>query len=253
MPKMTLLEMTQNILSAMDSDEVNSITDTVESYQVATVIKETYQEQFNNIEMPEWRGLIKMNSVSDVTKPNYLKLPSNLIKLEWLKYKDESLTDQPFVEVTFESPEDFFKRQLKIGPANGSVDTVTDFSGVEFYCFNDRQPTKYTCVDDLYLIFDSYNSAFDTTMQSSKSFAWGLLEPTFDMSDGFIPTLDSNLFPLLLSEAKDTCFINFKQLANSKEQVKARRQRIRMQNDQYRDRQAQYKARKQWDYSRKPR
>jgi hypothetical protein len=37
--KMTLLEMTQNILSAMNSDEVNSITDTVESLQVAEEIQ----------------------------------------------------------------------------------------------------------------------------------------------------------------------------------------------------------------------
>lgn len=245
--------MTQNILSAMDSDEVNSINDTVESFQVASVIKETFEEQFNNIEMPEWRGLIQMTSVSDVTKPNYLKLPTNLLKLEWLRYKDESITDNPFVSVEFESPEDFFSRQLQIGPANGNVDQVTDFSGIQFYCFNDRQPTRYTSVDDLYLIFDSYNSTYDTTLQSSKSFAWGTKEPVFSMTDDFIPSIDSNLFPLLLSEAKDTCFINFKQLANSKEQLKARRQRIRMQNDQYRDRQAQYKARKQWDYSRKPR
>ena len=49
MAKMTLLEMTQNILSAMDSDAVNSIGDTVESLQVADVIVETYYELFANV------------------------------------------------------------------------------------------------------------------------------------------------------------------------------------------------------------
>jgi hypothetical protein len=42
MAKMTLLEMTQDILSDMDSDEVNSINDSVESLQVAQIIKTTY-------------------------------------------------------------------------------------------------------------------------------------------------------------------------------------------------------------------
>lgn len=246
--------MTQNILSAMDSDEVNSITDTVESFQVATVIKETFEEQFNNIEMPEWRGLIKLESPSDLTRPNYLTLPDNVKKIEWLKYKDETLVDNNFVDVVFESPEDFFKQQLLINSTGATnVTQVTDESGISYFVFNDRQPTKYTSVDDFNLIFDSFNSSFDTTLQSNKTFCWATKEPTFTLEDGFVPPIDSNLFPLLLSESKDTCFINFKQLPNSKEQLKARRQRIRMQNDQYRDRQAQYKARKQWDFSRKPR
>lgn len=38
----TLLEMVQDILSEMDSDEVNSINDTVEAEQVATIIKNCY-------------------------------------------------------------------------------------------------------------------------------------------------------------------------------------------------------------------
>ena len=40
--KMTLLDITQSILSAMDSDYANSIGDTVEAEQVATIVKETY-------------------------------------------------------------------------------------------------------------------------------------------------------------------------------------------------------------------
>jgi hypothetical protein len=42
MAKMTLLEMTQSILSAMDSDPVDSIDETVESIQVADIVKESF-------------------------------------------------------------------------------------------------------------------------------------------------------------------------------------------------------------------
>ena len=42
MAKMNLLAMTQDILSDMDSDEVNSITESVEALQVAQIIKTTY-------------------------------------------------------------------------------------------------------------------------------------------------------------------------------------------------------------------
>jgi len=42
MAKLTLLEMTQDIMSDMDSDDVNSINDSVEALQVAQIIKTTY-------------------------------------------------------------------------------------------------------------------------------------------------------------------------------------------------------------------
>ena len=42
MAKLTLLEMTQDIMSDMDSDEINSINDSVEALQVAQIIKTTY-------------------------------------------------------------------------------------------------------------------------------------------------------------------------------------------------------------------
>lgn len=52
MPK-PLIEYVQDILSSMDSDEVNSISDTVESMQVATILKNCYEELVANIELPE--------------------------------------------------------------------------------------------------------------------------------------------------------------------------------------------------------
>ena len=59
------------------------------------------------------------------------------------------------------------------------------------------------------------------------------------MEDDFVPPLDANLFPLLLAESKGVCFINLKQVSSSKEEQRARRQRIRMQRDQWRSKQAQ--------------
>src|SRR4051812_20927123 len=61
----TLLQLTQNILSAMDSDEVNSISDTVEAVQVATIVMETLEAEFNNIDLPDFNSIQKIESVSD--------------------------------------------------------------------------------------------------------------------------------------------------------------------------------------------
>ena len=42
MARMTVLEMTQDILSDMNSDEVNTINGSLEATQVAQIIKTTY-------------------------------------------------------------------------------------------------------------------------------------------------------------------------------------------------------------------
>ena len=63
MAKMTLLEMTQDILSDMDSDEVNSIATTSESLQIAQIIKTAYYNIIDGRDFPflyemfrMWRG-----------------------------------------------------------------------------------------------------------------------------------------------------------------------------------------------------
>lgn len=246
MSKMTLLEMVQNILSAMDSDEVNSITDTTESLQVAEVIKETYFEVFNGLDLPETEALFQLDSLSDAAKPNYLKIPDDVEKLLWVKYKD--FTTGKFVDLYYKHPSDFLETQLMLSSDDF---TTVDPSGIQYLIKNNRAPTCFTIFDDSYLATDSFDSGNESTLQSSNSMAYGYKEFDFTMEDDFVPALDSNLFPLLLAEAKSVCFNNFKQIANPKEEQKARRQRIRMQRDKFKSKQAYEGFYGRKDYSRK--
>lgn len=239
MKKMTLLEMVQNIASAMDTDEINSITDTVESLQIAEVIKETFYEQFNNIFIPEHQKLFQLESVSDVTRPNYLRIPDDIAKISWVKYYDYGLlTYRPHMD--YLPPEEFFERMLQYYSAPADwLTAVTDTSGIVYNVPNNTSPGTYTILDDEFLVFDGYDLVNETTMQGVRSVAYGTASFEFAMEDDFVPPLDANLFPLLLAEAKSTCFINLKQISSSKEEQRARRQRIRMQNDQFRSKTAQ--------------
>lgn len=239
MRKMTLLEMTQNILSALDSDEVNSISDTVESLQVAEVIKETFYEQFNNIFVPEFQGLVRLTDVNDITCPNYLKAPSNLSKIEWIKYQDHR-ADDIYHYVSYYLPEEFLERTLSYTGGYGLTQVLDPSSGIAYYVRNDGPPTCFTMFDDNHIAFDSYDLEYETTLHSARSLAYGLKSFEFELDDDFVPPLDPSLFPLLLAEAKSVCFINLKQISSSKEEQRARRQRIRMQNDQHKSRAAQY-------------
>jgi hypothetical protein len=238
---MTLLEMVQNILSALDSDEVNDINDTLEAIQVAEVIKETFFEQFNNIETPSSRSLIKLDALSDVNSPNYLEYNEDLKDIHWIKYKNDRANGK-FETVCYVTPEEFLEICLSYTSTTDNVFLTTDpISGVQYYIKNNRAPAYYTCFDETYLAFDSYDVTYDATLQSSKTIVYGTKHPAFSMTNDFTPPIPHNLFPLLLAEAKSTCFLNLKQVASSKEEQRARRQRIRMQNDQFKSREQQWR------------
>ena len=63
MAKMTLLEMVQDIMSDMDSDEVNSINDSQEATQVAQIIKSTYYNIIDGRDMPFLYELFQLQPI----------------------------------------------------------------------------------------------------------------------------------------------------------------------------------------------
>lgn len=248
----TLLELTQNILSAMDSDEVNSISDTVESLQVATIIAETLEAEFNNIDLPSFQKVVKLEPVSDVLHPNYLKYGDDVSGIRWLKYRDARNKDR-YKDVMYLSPTDFFDRITLLTNTGPNTVEITDFSGITYYINNNRAPTFYTSVDNNYLIFDSWDSEYEDTLTETNTFALGSSDiNSVDLTDDYVPPIPNDLFPLLLAEAKATCFLTLKQMPSPKSEQIARRQRSRMQNKLYKTRKDGLSyARSKFDFSRK--
>lgn len=235
--KMTVLEMAQNIASAIDSDDFNSISDTVEAYQIARVIQESYDELLADLKIPSKKSLILLDGLADTDHPNYLKLPETVKKIDWFKYDYESSSiDGDYVSILYLDPFDFIQRskQNAFGSNNPPNTAITDFSGATLNILTSSDPVYWTTFDNTYIVTDAYNSSKDSTLQQSKSLCWGENNLTFELSDNYTPILDENLFPLLLAEAKSTCFNNIKQTASAKEEQRAKRQRIGLQNDLWR-------------------
>jgi hypothetical protein len=231
--KMSLLEMTQNILSALDGDEVNSIGDTVESLQVAEIIKETFFEIFGNEDQPSHSKAILLDSLADPSKPNYLRLPDEVREVKWIKYDYQREGRTSYEEVKYLNPEQFVLRTLNRASQDNIVEVV-DFSGAKFNIKTDENPQFWTTFDNVHVIFDSYNRDLDSVVQQSKSLCWGEVVPSFLMSDTFVPDIPASDFPLLLSEAKSTAFLYQKQMASQKDEQRSRRQRVRRQNNKWR-------------------
>lgn len=230
MPKMTLLEVVQDILNDMNSDEVNSINDTIEATQVSYIVKNTYYELIHGKDWPHLRRLMVLDGVGDTSKPNYMKLPTVCNSITTLRYNKRKTTDtyDKYEEVRYLDPQDFIRHTVTRNSSNSNIITITDFSGVKLFIFNDRAPTYWTSFDNDYIVFDSYDVEVDSTLQSSKTQVYASVEPTWTIDDDFIPDLPAEAFSLLVAESKSTAFNALKQVPNQKEEQKSTRQRRRI-------------------------
>jgi hypothetical protein len=231
----TLLEMVQSILSDMDSESVNSISDSVEAEQIASVIQDTFFNLVSARDIPEHHQLINLTSLSDSSKPTHFRYPDNTRQLSRVDY-NVSTTETNFREVSFVDPMNFIDRMDQDTSTNTVVTDVK--GGTTLFIGNDTSPTYYTSFDDEHIVMNSYDAAVDTTLQSSKTRAFGYIYPSFTLADDFQPDIDDTMLPYLLAEAKSTCFSLFKSGSDPKVEQSARRLKSFVQNDMYRTKRA---------------
>lgn len=93
MAKYTVLQMVQQILSAMDSDQVNSINDTPEAMQIAYCIQHSYNNMLGRYDLPEHNQLFQLTSTSSSTPTLLLKPETGVQRLEWIDYYDTNPAD----------------------------------------------------------------------------------------------------------------------------------------------------------------
>jgi hypothetical protein len=226
----TLLSMVQSILSDMDSEDVNSISDSIEAQQIASVIQDTYFNIIAAREIPEHKQMLQITSLSDNQKPTHFRYPNNTKEIEKLFY-NTSYTGSTYTEVYFVEPLDFLNRLNESATNTMQVETVA--GNVPVFIMTDRMPRYYTSFDDDNIIMDSYDSSVEAILQASKTRAYGTVYPTFQINDTFEPDLDDTMLPYLLAEAKSTCFSLFKSGADPKIEQAARRLKSFVQNDMY--------------------
>jgi len=237
MAKKTLLEIVQDILNDAISDEVNSINDTLEAQSVANIVRTTYEEIISN--RKHWPHLFKigqLDSSGDSDKPNYMTLPSEVTDVSYIKYnkRQSTGTKDEYSKVYFKQPEDFLEIVNTRDSSSSSIDSVVDDSGITLFILNDRAPVYWTTIDDNTIIFDAYDSSVDSTLQSSKTQVAYYKNPTFSLTDSFIPDLPAKAFPYLISESKSVAFNSIFQAPNAKEEQRSRRQRNRLSREAWR-------------------
>lgn len=232
MSKMTVLDLTQKILRSVGGDEVNSISDTVESLDVVDIIEETYKDIVARLNLPEMYEVFGLTASGSTSLPVTMTVPSDIDTVLWVKYNTVEYgdTDPDWRDINWLEPYDFMSH---VGAFKLSATEVISYAtgdGKTLYCYNDRAPSYYTSLNDRTIVFDAYDAAVDATLTEAKTQCYGTKIPVFTKDDDFIPDLDANMFPLLLNEAKATAFVELKQTQNARAEKIAKKHWITQQN-----------------------
>lgn len=254
--KMTLLAMTQDVLSELTSDEVNSISDTTESMQVATMIKNKYNDIITRAGLTKHQQLFQFNASNNTSEPVLMIVPNNVCDIQWIKYYDTRISDvedgddihdlnldiiegdsgnddtaPSYKYVTLLPVQQFLEmtNRFNTNESNVASFTFSDTSNALNYNFtfnykNDRQPHYACIISNNYVVFDSFDNTQDTTLQASKVMGFGSVLPDFTITDSFVPDMDEEQFPLLLNEVKAWAFFVLKQMPHAKAEQEAKRQ-----------------------------
>lgn len=227
--KMTLLDIVQDILNDLDSDPVNSIDDTVESQQIAQIVKSTYGAIIDSRNWPHTRKLIEVNPSGDFSLPVFMTLQDEVREISLVNYdkaKEGEGSRRRYDEIKYLEPDDFLRLCNNRDNTQAQYMTVTDpESNIQFTIKNDLAPSYYTSFNDKTLVFDSYDSSVDDTLQKHKIQVFAYVTPKWVHLDDAYPDLPEKSFTLLLEEAKSRCSMKIRQQPDQKAEQEAQRQR----------------------------
>ena len=211
---MTLLQIVQEVLSSMDSDEVNSISDTVESEQVATIARRVYDDLMVRADWDHLKKTRELTGLGDTNRPTTMGIPAGVSEILVVKYDATKTTDDHriMVEPSFEEDSSLFLDRLySRNTSNDNVVVKETLDGVPLFLYNDRAPCMYTTFNGTELVFDAYNSDEDTTLQGSKSIAECIMSPSWTHENTAIPAMPAKLFPMFFAKVKAVAHEEIKQ------------------------------------------
>ena len=235
MAKPTLLDFVQDILSDADGDDVNSITDTVESDQCARLIRDVFDQVIDQQDSHLHKTIIQLTATSSST-PNVMTRPEGFYNIEWVRYdtKSSASADQSYTTIPYKTPEEFIRITSLRTLSDSTVTGVTLDSGHIMLTRNDVAPTYYTFMEDYdSIIFDAYDSALETNLQTAKSLAFGMLKPSLVLSNSSIIDLPKHLSVLIKREARAMYFDLYKDGLTAEIDRTRRRAEVRAQRHRF--------------------
>lgn len=231
MAKPTLLEIVQDLLSDMDADEVNAISDTLEAMQVATVVRNAYRSIVEEYDLQAVETAFQLTASGTTARPTHMTVPSSVFQVNTVRYNcaGSGAGSPAYREIPYVTPSEFLDLVSNNDSDGATYEDVTDpESNFVLSICNNRAPGVYTSFDggDT-LVFDAYDNTVDSTLQTSKTQCIGQKRNDIAIDDDTLVDLPETMHQLLYNEARELCFELFKDGAPRKVNETARISRMR--------------------------
>lgn len=231
--RMTLLKVVQRTLDAMNHDSVNSISDTIESRQIAEEARTVYYELMDREDWPHLIKLMPLEALPGIAYPNYMKIPEDVARIDQIKYEatEYGETRRQFRDVKYLHPQQFLDLVYMRSTDEDNVEEITDVDGTVLLILNDIAPTYWTTFDDEHVVFDSYDNEVSDTLLEAKSVVIGKVIPPWTHTDEFIPDMPDQMFSTWIAEVTAAAFTYWKQGQSIKDEQRAARGISRLRKD----------------------
>ena len=231
MAKPTLIELVQDILSDADGDEVNSISDTIESDQCSRIIRDSFRNIVDVHDLSLHKQWKQLDATSSTT-PTQMNRPAGVYDIEMVQYDKRALAadDPTFQEVHYKDPVEFMRLTALRAVSGSAVVTMAMTNGFNVNIRNDGPPTYYTQLESYdEFVFDSYDVALETNLQQSKTMVYCKVKPTLSLTDAAVIDLPEHLFTLLRNDARAFFFDLYKDGVTKEIDKRQRRSETRAQ------------------------
>jgi len=206
---------------------VNSIDDSDDSAKVARIIKRTYRYLCATRAFPEHDRLGTLWPSTDDERPTHMEVPESVEEIYRIHYDiiESGATRRKYTEITYLDPDEFFQRVWMRDSTGSNIQTVLDYDqNRKILIQTDKRPEYWTSFDGFeHVVFDSFDSAVDDTIQASKIICTMRVEPDFTLSDLFIPDLHAKSFAMLEEESAKTAAIQITQAPDEESERRSRR------------------------------
>lgn len=208
--KKTVLEYVKSTLSVMDSDEIDSITDTTESAQIVNMFKDIYYEFVNR---GDWKWLERPVQVAgagiDADNRTTVEVVESIKSITSIRYNVSENSNFSMRPLEYLCVDEFTRRFSSAGDNRVGQDR----GGMRFYVVTNKAPEFWTSFDDQTITLNSYKETIDTGYIDPTKFGiMGQVIPEFLLEDDFIPDLPLFAVPILQASLNAAAMRYFKQI-----------------------------------------
>jgi len=236
MAKRTILQLIQQLGEGIGSDEIDSLNETIEASEIATILEQTVTEV---ISRKRWEFIADRVRQLDAraggsTQLNTLVIPSDVTRVNCLKYRNTDNTVTEFTEILYLQPCEFLELVQGRNSSDDNITAIANADGVLINVITDAPPTRWTSFDEENITFDAYDATVGTGSLVVDSVIIADIVPVIDYTD---PTatlkVPERMETLIYNEALSTCAIRLRQTVDPKAERVARRQHIAMREHEH--------------------